>query len=83
MHQSCIEHNLDETQPKENYLRNVSLAQVVSKHPAQVMQAGLAGTVCEGLQRGNAEAINAADVDDAGGIIGCGGLLQKRCDELS
>lgn len=64
------------------YVRNVSLAQVVGEHPAQVVQTGLAGTVCECLERGNTESINAANVDDARRIPRCSRLLQERCNEL-
>lgn len=46
------------------------------------MQAGLAGTVCECLEGGNTEAINAADIDNARGVIWCGRLFQKRRNKL-
>jgi hypothetical protein len=55
---------------------------VVCKHPAQVVQTGLAGTVCECLERGNTESINAADIDNARRILRCSRLLQERCDKL-
>lgn len=64
------------------YLRNVSLAQVVGEHPAQVVQTSLAGTVCECLERGNTESINAANVDNARRVLRCSRLLQERCNEL-
>jgi hypothetical protein len=67
---------------QQRYSRNVSLAQVVGKHPAQVVQSGLAGTVCKCLEGGNTKPINAANIDDTGRIIGCSRLLQKWCDEL-
>lgn len=57
------------------YLRNVSLAQVVGEHPAQVVQTGLAGTVCECLERGNTESINATDIDNARRVLRCSRLL--------
>jgi hypothetical protein len=64
------------------YLRDIAPAKVVSEHPAQVVQTGLARTVCERLERGNTEPINAANVDNAGGVFGRRGLFQEWCDKL-
>ena len=60
----------------------VTFAQVISQDAAEVVQTGLAGTVSECLERGNTETVNAANVDDAGGIIRRGCLLQEWCNEL-
>lgn len=64
-------------------IRNVSLAQVVCENPAEVVQTGLAGTVGEGLEGGNTEAVNAANVDDASRVIRGRCLLQERSHKLS
>lgn len=64
-------------------LRDVSLPQVVCQHPAEVVQTGLAGTIGEGLERGDTEPVNAANVDDAGRVIRGRCLLQKRSHKLS
>lgn len=64
------------------YLRNISLAQVVSEYSAQVVQSGLAGTVCECLEQGNTESINTANIDNSRRILRCSSLLQEGCDEL-
>ena len=55
---------------------------MVGEHSAQVVQTGLAGTVCECLERGHTQPINAANIDDARRILRCSRLLQERCDEL-
>ena len=55
---------------------------MVGKHPAQVVQTGLAGSVCKCLERGNTESINAANIDNARRILRCSRFLQERCDEL-
>lgn len=64
-------------------LRDVSLPQVVCQHPAKMVQTGLARTIGEGLERGNPETVNAANVDDAGRVIGGRCLLQEGSHELS
>ena len=55
---------------------------MVGENPAQVVQTGLAGTVCKCLERGDTDTINAADIDDARRILRCSRLLQERCDQL-
>lgn len=55
---------------------------MVCQHSAEVVQTGLARAVGKGLERGDTETVNAANVDDAGRIIGSGCLLKERSDEL-
>lgn len=55
---------------------------MVGKSPAEVVQTGLAGTIFEGLERGDTEAIDAANVDDARRVIRTGRFLQQRGHEL-
>lgn len=55
---------------------------MVGEHPTQVVQTGLAGTVCKCLERGNTESINATNIDNARGIVRRSSLLQQGCDEL-
>jgi hypothetical protein len=55
---------------------------VIGKNPAEVVQTGLAGTICKGLERGDTEAVNAANVDDARRVIRSSRLLQERSHKL-
>lgn len=54
---------------------------MVCQHSAQVVQTSLARAIGKGLERGDTETINAANVDNARRVIGTRGLLQERSHE--
>lgn len=55
---------------------------MVGKNPTEVVQTGLAGTVCKGFERGNTKTINASNVDDTRRVVRTSSLLQKRSHKL-
>lgn len=55
---------------------------MVCEHPTEVVQTRLAGTVGKSLERGNTQAVNATNVDDASRVIRGRCLLQERSHEL-
>jgi hypothetical protein len=61
-------HHLALERPASNRVAgNPPLAQMTSQHTAHVVQSGFGGGVGEGLERGDAQAVDGADVDDARG----------------
>ena len=61
-------HHLALERPARNRVaRDPPLTQMASQHTAHVVQPGLGGGVGEGLERGDAQTVHRADVDDARG----------------
>lgn len=56
---------------------------MVRQHASELMQTGFAGAVGECFQRGHADAVDGADVDDACGVLWGGGGFQEGRERLS
>ncbi len=50
---------------------------MIGQHARELVQAGFRGGVGEGFQRGHAQAVDGADVDDSAGGGGGGGGFEK------
>jgi hypothetical protein len=50
---------------------------MVGEHAAEVVKTCFGRGVCEGFERGDAKAVDGADVDYAGGVVGfCAGFQE-------
>lgn len=76
--QRRLHHLALERAARNGIARDAALAEVAGEHAAHVVQAGFAGGVGEGFERGDAQPVDAADVYDAGGRGGRGGGFEER-----